>query len=299
VATKPSPWRLERAPDLASVLIRPEERQMRRLKRLGRRLLVVLLGVATVWLILVLFFDVADRRLPLVLALAATYGLAAYDILPRAIRLGVRILNTGRVPSYTLTGDGLPGDPVNIALVGSLVQLRQAFAHAGWTEADRLDFATSWRMVRAFVLNRPYPSAPFSTLFLLDRGQDIGFQRAIDNSPRKRHHVRFWGLSAERAEETLNTAAFWLKTERPHDQETALWIGAATRDTGFSLTRLSFQVTHATDADVDVEREFLIGELVRHGVVSHVRSYTPGERLAIGKVSRYVTDGKVIVAELQ
>ena len=69
---------------------------MRRLKRLGRRLLVVLLGVATVWLILVLFFDVADRRLPLVLALAATYGLAAYVILPRAIRLGVRMTDEQR-----------------------------------------------------------------------------------------------------------------------------------------------------------------------------------------------------------
>jgi len=46
---------------------------VRRLKLLGQRTLVVALGLVTVWLILVLFYDVADRRLPLVLALASTY----------------------------------------------------------------------------------------------------------------------------------------------------------------------------------------------------------------------------------
>ena len=56
-----------------------------RLKLLGQRTLVAVLGLVTVWLILVLFYDVADRRLPLVLALASTYAVAAYLILPRAI----------------------------------------------------------------------------------------------------------------------------------------------------------------------------------------------------------------------
>ena len=79
--------------------------------------------------------------------------------------------------------------PRNIALVGALGQLRAAFAALDWTEADRLNLVSSWRMVRAFVLNAPYPTAPFSTLFLFGRGQDIGFQKAIDDSPRKRHHV--------------------------------------------------------------------------------------------------------------
>jgi hypothetical protein len=46
--------------------------------------------------------------------------------------------------------------------------------------------------MRAFLLNSSYPSAPFSALYLFGRGQDIGFQQAINNSPRKRHHVRFW-----------------------------------------------------------------------------------------------------------
>src|SRR6202007_1806045 len=99
-----------------------------------------------------------------------------------------------------VTGDGLPGDPVNLALIGTFQQLRSGFAAAGWSEADRLGVATSWHMVQAFVFNSPYPTAPFSTLYLFGRGQDIGFQKAIDNTPRKRHHVRFWALSLTRAE---------------------------------------------------------------------------------------------------
>ncbi len=77
-----------------------------------------------------------------------------------------------------------------------------------------------------------------------------------------------------------------------------MWVGAVTKDTGLSLTRLSFQVTHATDADTNEERDFLMGELVRHGVVSNVRSHTEGDRIAAGHVNRYVTDGVLAVAEL-
>jgi hypothetical protein len=261
-------------------------------------MLVAALGLVTVWLILVLFYDVADRRLPLVLALASTYAVAAYLILPRAIRLGAHILNRSSVPAYTLTGDGLPGDPVNLILIGAADDLRRAFVEAGWTQAAPLSIGSSWRMACAFVLNRPYPSAPFSTLYLFNRGQDIGFQRSIDDSPRKRHHVRFWGLPIERAEKTLDTADFWLATGRPADTERAMWVGAATKDVGLSLTRLSLQFTHATDADTNAEREFLVWDLTKHSVIGPVHYHRPGERLSFGPVNRYISDGLVAVADL-
>jgi hypothetical protein len=75
-------------------------------------------------------------------------------------------------------------------LTGTLQQLNAAFKLAGWSQADLLGLASSRRMIRAFVFNSPYPTAPFSTLYLFGRGQDVGFQKAIDNSPRKRHHFR-------------------------------------------------------------------------------------------------------------
>ena len=271
---------------------------MRLLKRLLQRLLIFGLGIVCVWLIVFVVFETADRRLPWILAVAVTYGIAAYIILPRAIRMGLKILKRQRVPSYTITGDGLPGDPVNLALVGTLQQLRSAFAALGWSEADRLSLASSWGMVRAFVLNSPYPTAPFSTLYLFGRGQDIGFQKAIDNSPRKRHHIRFWALSQSVAQQTWGTAQFWLNTERPPESERVLWIGAGTRDTGLSLTRLSFQITHATDSDTNAERDYIVAELMGNRSIEAVRVYQAGEKILTERVNHYVTDGDIAMAVL-
>ena len=239
-----------------------------------------------------------DNTLPWIAAVAVTYGLAAYVILPRASRTGLKVLKRQHVPAYTTTGDGLPGDPVNIALIGTLPQLRAAFAAIGWTEADRLSLASSWRMVQAFVLNKPYPSAPFSTLFLFGRGQDIGFQKPIDNSPRKRHHVRFWSIGQTVVADSLGTPGFWLSTDRPPEGEPALWVGAATRDTGFSLTWLSFQVTHRTAADTNSERDLIIAELQGRQIIGEVTSYSDRDELPAKRVNRYVFDGDVGVATL-
>ncbi|MFZ3357503.1 MAG: LssY C-terminal domain-containing protein [Xanthobacteraceae bacterium] len=270
---------------------------MRLLKRLLRRSLIFGLGVLSVWLI-VFVFRFTDRRLPSVLAVALTYGVAAYLILPRAVLMGLKILHRRRVPSFTITGDGLPGDPVNLVLTGTHQQLHTAFAAAGWSPADPLCLTSSWRMIRAFLLNSSYPTAPFSTLYLFGRGQDIGFQKAIDNSPRKRHHIRFWALSMTHAEAALGTARFWLNTDRPPDGDCVHWIGAGTKDTGFSLTQLTFQVTHATDADTNAERDFIVAELAKIKVIGEVTSYRAGQRLASKQVNHYITDGEVTAATL-
>ena len=272
---------------------------MRLLKRLLQRLLILTLGIVSVWLIVFVFFEFEDHKLPWVLALGLTYGVAAYIILPRIVRLGLKILQRKRVPRYTTTGDGLAGDPVNIALIGTIQQLRAAFATIGWSEADRLGLSSSWGMVRAFVFNSPYPRAPFSTLYLFGRGQDIGFQKAIDDSPRKRHHIRFWALDLALAEDSMDSASFWLNTYRPPINTRVLWVGAGTKDIGLSLTQLTFQVTHATDSDTNAERDYIIGELKNHQVIDAVTSYQPGQHLPVERVNHYVTDGEVTMASLR
>jgi hypothetical protein len=270
---------------------------VRLLKRLLHRLLILGLGILSVWLI-AFVFRFTDQRLPTVLALALTYGIAAYIVLPRAVRMGLKILQRKRVPRFTVTGDGLPGDPVNLVLIGTLQQLRAAFVIAGWSEADRLGVASSWRMIYTFVLNSSYPTAPFSTLYLYGRGQDIGFQKAIDNSPRKRHHIRFWALSLARAEATVGTASFWLNTDRPPHDADVLWVGAGTKDTGLSLTQLTFQITHATDSDTNAERDYITAELRNNRVIQDVNSYRSGQSLPLEPVNHYITDGDVTVARL-
>lgn len=271
---------------------------MRFVIRTLQRVAIFCLGVLSVWLI-VDVFRLVDRRLPWILALSATYAIGAYVILPRAVQMGQKILQRKRVPSFTITGDGLPGDPVNLALAGTFGQLRAAFAVAGWTEADRLNFSSSWRMVVAFVLNRSYPDAPFSTLYLFGRAQDIGFQKAIDNSPRKRHHVRFWAQNFKNAQADLGSAEFWLNDQRPSNDEHVLWVGAGTKDTGLSLTRLTFQMTHSTDADTNLERDYIINELSRSGVIGKVTDYKTGDEVITKRVNHYIADGDVAVAELE
>ncbi|BCH20810.1 hypothetical protein MesoLjLc_05680 [Mesorhizobium sp. L-8-10] len=271
---------------------------MRFLNRLFNRLLVLCLGVLSVWLIVFVVFDTADNRLPWILAVSLTYGLAAYVILPNAVRIGLKILHRRLIPRYTITADGLPGDPVNLVLIGTLQQLRDAFATAGWSTADRLDIASSWRMTRAFLFNSPYPTAPFSTLYLFGRKQDIGFQQPIDNSPRKRHHIRFWALSLTHSGDDMTAASFWLNTDRPPPDQRVLWVGAGTRDTGLSLTRLTFQITHATDSDTNAERDYIVAQLRSRRVIGDVALHQSGSRLQIGHVNHYVTDGAIAFASL-
>lgn len=269
------------------------------LNRLWQRSVIFSLGVFSVWLIAFVIFPYTDHRLPWILALAVTYGVAAYLILPWIIRLGLKVLKRRSVPEYTTTGDGLAGDPVNIALLGSLAQLRAAFAAAGWTEAEPLGFGSSWRMIRTFLFNEPYPAAPFSTLYLFGRGQDIGFQKPIGNSPRKRHHVRFWSISADKADASAGTPDFWLNTDRPPEADHALWVGAATRDTGLSLTWLTFQITHKTDSDTNAERNLVIADLASHGLIGEVSAFDETKDLPARRVNHYLFDGDVSVASLK
>ena len=93
-------------------------------------------------------------------------------------------------------------------------------------------------------------------------------------------------------------AGFLAGHEPPGDTELALWVGAGTRDTGFSLTRLTFQITHATDADTNAERALIVGELARIGVIADVTEHSAGTALRPAHVNRYITDGEIVFARL-
>ena len=50
------------------------------------------------------------------------------------------------VPRITLTKRGLPGDPLNVAFVGSLEELHLAMLAAGWFPADPITLKSSLRI---------------------------------------------------------------------------------------------------------------------------------------------------------
>ena len=80
--------------------------------------------------------------------------------------------------------------------------------------------------------------------------------------------------------------------------QSVLWVGAGTKDTGLSLTQLTFQVTHATDSDANAERDYIIAALSSNRVIKAVTPYQPGQRLTGEHVNHYITDGEVTLAEL-
>jgi LssY C-terminus len=94
----------------------------------------------------------------------------------------------------------------------------------------------------------------------------------------------------------METASFWQNTDRPPADARVLWVGAGTKDTGLSFTQLTFQITHATDADTNAERNYIMAELTNARVIEGTTSYRPGQ--AMERVNRYITDGEVTLANL-
>jgi hypothetical protein len=262
--------------------------------RWRHRLLILAIAAITIWFIVTQVFDRIDERLPWFVSLLATYLLAAYIVLPFVIRGSLAFLGGNRIPRVTRAGDGMAADPVNIVLSGSLDELRTAFAAAGWTVADRLTLRTGWRMIVSFVTNAPYPAAPFSSLYLFGRPQDIGFQKDLGNSPRKRHHVRFWAAETEPQPRSVNLA-YWTES-RPVPFETAtIWIGAGTTDLGFGLQPLTFQMSHRVDRNADPERDYIIEALRAAGCISQERLIETGTPVG----THFISDGRIVHAKLR
>ena len=266
---------------------------MTRLARWIQRAVVFLIASATLWIIVTQIFERIEQRVPVFAALLLTYVLAAYVILPPVVRASVAVLRGNRIPRVTRAADGLPADPVNVVLIGSQEQLRSAFAAAGWHVADRLTLRSATRMAVSFVLDRSYPTAPFSALYLFGRRQDIGFQEDVGDSPRKRHHIRFWAANID-PESGTGDLAYWTRRWRIDPSESHIWVGAGTTDTGFGLQSMTWQISHRVDRHADTERDYIVGALRKAGLITDERFIEAGAPVG----TRFVTDGRIFHARL-
>ena len=262
---------------------------LRWIQRIGTGIFAII----ALWLIVTQVFTPLHERLPLFFALVVTYFISAYIVLPIIVHVGLTIVRRGRIPRVTRTADGLPAVPINILLIGSEDSLLEAFKKAGWKEADRLTIKTAIRMIFAFTFNKPYPTAPFSSLFLFARRQDHGFQIDIGDSPRRRHHVRFWAADID-PEMNLGDFTYWSKKHTIDHSKAHIWIGAGTLDLGFGLTSLTYQIVHKQDKDIDKERDFIIESLRNANLVTNERSVDSGSNV----VGKFFSDGKILAANL-
>jgi LssY C-terminus len=191
-----------------------------------------------------------DTKTLLLIALA--WAAAAYLIVPKLWALHYR-----RHPFFaeldrcTETGDGHPGDPINIALIGAEATLVRAMHATGWFPANPITVESSVRIAADTVLRRPDHDAPVSNLFLFGRKQDLAFEQPIGGGPGKRHHVRFWRWDGE-------------------DQDRPTWFGAATFDQSVGFSHTTGQVTHHIASDIDAERDRLVSELQQAGLAESV-----------------------------
>jgi hypothetical protein len=188
-----------------------------------------------------------------------------------------------RAPRHTTTKQGRQGDPVNIAFVGTEEELHHTLARSRWYAADPITLKTSIRIAADVVLRKPYPHAPVSDLYLWGRREDAAFEQPVGSSPKQRHHVRFW-RSAE-----VDAAG------------EPLWLGAATFDERVELSHTTGRITHKIGADVDKERNKIVIDAQRSGVLDGYYWVDRFHRDREGKNGGgdpYYTDGRLAVGVL-
>ena len=224
------------------------------------------------------------KRMKWLLGFLVAWAALAYLIAPRLWELySHRHPDYAQVERLTVTSDGHPGDPVNIALVGSESELVRAMGAAGWFPADPITLRTSLRIAADSVLRRPDDDAPVSNLFLFGRKQDLAFEQPVGNSPRQRHHVRFWR---------------WDQL----DDGQPVWFGSATYDERVGLSYTTGQVTHHIGPDVDVERDRIAAEISRAGCTQQTRwidGFHPVREGRNGGGDPWRTDGRLESVELK
>jgi hypothetical protein len=214
---------------------------------------------------------------------AIAYFALAYILLPMLWTHHEREPGLASLPMVTRTGAGIPGDALNVGLVGGKEDVIHAMDAANWFPADAITLRTSIEIVGSVVLDRPYRDAPVSPLYYQGKMEQLAFEKPDGKSADKRHHVRLWQVLEKGTD------------GRP------VWLGSITFDRGVGLSHDTGQVTHHIAPDIDAERDLLMRDLREAGMVqSQFQISGTGPTLLgrNGEGDSYHTDGEIDVANL-
>jgi hypothetical protein len=242
-------------------------------------------ALSAAWLAFLLV-DEGARRGWQALLLVVFWVFFTYLFLPRVHRILTRLYVPGYFIGRARTSDGLLGDPVNLAMLGSEPQVHQAMTTAGWTRADDLDLRSGRKIVTSTLRRRSYPQAPVSPLVLFDRQQDFAYQQEVAGSPSKRHHVRFWRCPD----------GWMLPGGYAVD-----WLAAGTYDRAVGLSLFTLQITHKIEENTDVERDFIVASVTAADPAVHVaviENFSTGYHTRNGGGDRIETDGHLPIVDL-
>jgi len=184
----------------------------------------------------------------LVAGLLLVWLVTAYLVMPALWkRYAHRHPSLEDIARITYTGSDIPGDPLNVALIGTETELKKIMLVAKWYPADPLTLRSCLMIAKDTVIKRPYDDAPVSNLYLFGRKQGLAFEQPAGDNPRQRHHVRYW------------------QSDKVDPDGRPVWIGAAIYDRKVGLSRTTGQITHNTAADIDAERDKLFDDLKKTG----------------------------------
>ncbi len=221
------------------------------------------------------------RLMRILLGFAVGYLVVAYVIVPFGWkRYAHRHPSFDDNPRLTQTSDGHPGDPLNVALIGTKEQIDAIMCAAKWDLAATLGLRSDLKIAEDTVLSRPDAEAPVSNLFLFGRKEDLAFEQPVGDNPRQRNHVRFW------------------KTEKVDDDGRPIWIGAASYDARVGLSHTTGQITHHIAPDVDKERDHLFTDLKQTGDLAEQHTVDGFHKELEGRNGggdRWTTDGNLFV----
>jgi hypothetical protein len=210
--------------------------------------------------------------------LLVVYGILAYFFLPLVWKRYEHQKALAGFSMVTRTGDGIPGDAINVGLAGSKEDVLCAMHAAGWFPADPTTLSSSLKIIGSVVLDRPYRDAPVSRLYYNGKRQDLAFEKPAGKSADQRHHVRLWQASDTGQE------------GRP------VWLGAVTFDRGVGFSHRDAKITHHISPDIDAERDLLSGDLKDAKVVEstyEVEGIGPTINGHNGGGDSYYTDGEI------
>jgi hypothetical protein len=225
----------------------------------------------------------SHRYLLVALLLVMAYTALAYLALPALWSHYEHQKGLATLPMMTFTAQGIPGDPINVGLVGDDKDVLCAMQAAGWFPADPVTFRSSIEIAGSVLLDRPYRDAPVSNLYYQKRREDLAFEKPDGRSPDQRHHVRFW------------------KALQTGEEKRPVWLGAVTFDRGVGVSHYTGAVTHHIDADIDAERQRLAEDLNNADMVEakyQVTGIGPTFAGHNGGGDLYYTDGEVWMLRL-
>jgi hypothetical protein len=187
-----------------------------------------------------------------------------------------------QLPTRTLDKKSHEADPINIAFIGTREELAQAFQGAGWKQSDSVSWQSVGLQIHSFLAKSSYATAPMSRQLFDGRPPDLTLEKTFDSYSR-RDHLRIWKL-----ESTVD--------------DVPLWVGAAVRETGATLSVTHMGFMHHVSDDLEGEQRAIQRHLLAADCVDSVgKVERPGMHKAVinatGEVLR--TDGSVMVLRVK